>query len=97
LSLALIIIGCYVCLVAVLLAFALAFGKAASIADDQMDRATEIERETRPAEAFSRSRARPTTDKREAGHAAELRLTREAATDTPATPRPPHAPAATVR
>jgi hypothetical protein len=96
-SLALIIIGGYVCLVAVLLVFALAFGKAASIADDQADRATEIERETRPAEAFSRARARPATDEREAGHAAELPLTPEAATDTAAAPRPPHAPAASVR
>jgi hypothetical protein len=90
-SLALIIIGCYLCLVAVVLALA----KAASTADDQMDRATEIERTARAAEADSRSRARPTTNNREAGRATQLPLTPEAATSTPTTPRP-SPPAATV-
>jgi hypothetical protein len=94
-SLALIIIGCYLCLVAVLLAFALACGKAASTADDQMDRAIEIEHEARAAEAVSPSRARPTTNQREAGRATEPLLTPEAATSPSAAPRPypPAAPA----
>jgi uncharacterized membrane protein len=54
-GLALIIIGCYLCLVAVVLAFA----KAASTADDQMDRATEIEREARAAGAITECCGRP--------------------------------------
>jgi hypothetical protein len=97
-SLVLIIIGCYLCFVVVVLAFALAFGKAASTADDQMDRAAETEGLARAAGArLPGSRARTTSDQRQAVCATEAPLTRGAATSTPAPrPSPPSVPAVPV-